>query len=151
MEYHMDAIPRPAPLIPGQAQPAVEELASQVASSAVQETKDKLAAFLEETQKVGVDLEVEGGTANALQGMREQLAACGDAPALCSFLLQLETVYCHAGEGLPRGARQGAGRIGAAAGAAPAAAIHPGFDNLCVPGPAGRLADQNHFLLVCLL
>ena len=121
MEYHMDAIPRPAPLIPGQAQPAVEELASQVASSAVQETKDKLAAFLEETQKVGVDLEVEGGTANALQGMREQLAACGDAPALCSFLLQLETVYCHAGEGLPRGAWQGAGSCAAAA--APALAL----------------------------
>ena len=109
MEYRMEAIPRPAPLIPGQAQTAVEELAAQVASSAVQETKDKLAAFLEETQKVGVELDAEGGGGggSGLAGMREQLAACGDAPALCTFLLQLEAVYCHAGEGLPRGARQG--------------------------------------------
>lgn len=34
---------------------------------------------------------------------RRQLAACTDPASICRFLLAVEEVYCHAGEGLPRG------------------------------------------------
>ena len=103
--YRLEGIERPAPLDPRAAQPAVEELAGRLEAAAAGETREKLEAFLEETQRVGVDLE------GSLGALRQRLAGCGDAAALCSFMLDLEEVYCHAGEGLPRGACPPAPRV----------------------------------------
>ncbi len=45
-------------------------------------------------------IELEGAD---LAEWRRQLAACTDPASFCRFLLAVEEVYCHAGEGLPRG------------------------------------------------
>lgn len=47
-----------------------------------------------------LQIELEGAD---LAEWRRQLAACTDPAAICRFLLAVEEVYCHAGEGLPRG------------------------------------------------
>lgn len=55
-EWRLEGQPRPAPLMPGMEQPSEAELEGRVATAALAETKEKLAGFLEETQRVGVSL-----------------------------------------------------------------------------------------------
>lgn len=80
-------------------QPPREQLARRIDEAALAEAKGKLEGFLDETQRVGIEL--EGAD---LAEWRRQLAACTDPAAICRFLLAVEEVYCHAGEGLPRDA-----------------------------------------------
>ena len=54
MDYRLEGIPRPQPLVPGLPQPSVEQLEAQLAAEALAETRDKLAGFLEETERIGV-------------------------------------------------------------------------------------------------
>jgi hypothetical protein len=99
--YGLEGIPRPPPLDPRTPQPSEEELAARLGEAAVEETRDKLDAFLEETARVDVELE------GRLPHFRASLPACADAAALRAWMLELELLYCHAGEGLPRGERRG--------------------------------------------
>lgn len=100
MDYRLTQIPRPQPLVPGLAQAALPELEAALGKAALAETHDKLAAFLAQTQAVGVDLDAD------LSQLQAKLAggACADVPTLCAYLLELDAAYCNAGEGLPRGA-----------------------------------------------
>lgn len=98
MVYRFDGIARPPPMALSAPQPAVAELAGQLSDATVAETREKLIAFLAETRRVGVDLE------GRLVEMEGRVGQCSDTSSLCAFMLDLESVYCHAGEGLPRGA-----------------------------------------------
>lgn len=153
MEYRLEAIARPQPLMPDLPQPAVAALEAQVAAGGLAEARDRVDGFLHDAQAVKVrgwraggwmwskrergrrgvsrgcvvvlpargcvyagahshpsipapppppsplQLEIDGDLAE----LQAQLAGCADAPALCQYLLRLEAVLCHAGEGLPRG------------------------------------------------
>lgn len=54
MDYRLEGLPRPPPLVPGLPQPTVEELEAGLAAAALAETREKLAAFLQETEQTGV-------------------------------------------------------------------------------------------------
>lgn len=155
MDYRLDGLPRPPPLVPGLPQPPTEELEAGLAAAALAETREKLAEFLAETERTGVraggcwgwrarlQSRVEWGDASrAVLGLRglhggrlqppacpplvthscrpcpcpqveleganlgelkQRAQACHDVPTLRQLLLDMEAVYCHAGEGLPRG------------------------------------------------
>lgn len=66
--------------------------------NALAEAKERLDNFLAEAVEVGVELEFDA------KAMRKTLRACDTPEDLRHAMLELEKVYCTAGEGLPPGA-----------------------------------------------
>lgn len=81
MDYKLEGVPRPPPLVPGLPQPSIEELEAGLAEAALAETREKLAAFLQETEETKVracwsDRVAWSRFAAWLLGGRQTRAAC---------------------------------------------------------------------------
>ncbi|KAL6770363.1 hypothetical protein ACKKBG_A34655 [Auxenochlorella protothecoides x Auxenochlorella symbiontica] len=96
--YSLEGYARPVPRDKRMAVRTLPELEEGVVRNALAEAKERLDNFLTEAVEVGVELEFDA------KAMRKTLRACDTPEDLRHAMLELEKVYCTAGEGLPPGA-----------------------------------------------
>ncbi|RMZ52560.1 hypothetical protein APUTEX25_003703, partial [Auxenochlorella protothecoides] len=94
--YSLEGYARPVPRDKRMAVRTLPEL--EEVRNALAEAKERLDNFLAEAVEVGVELEFDA------KAMRKTLRACDTPEDLRHAMLELEKVYCTAGEGLPPGA-----------------------------------------------